>query len=228
MKIDFKDKFLPHQKDMALLYKGNNFEYDVYSFINKYSDTINPYEIFHIDVPGEFSQEEMGSNPVNLSFLNSVLLMLEPKTILEIGTFVGAATMVFASVNQNVKVVTIEKYKKFADIALGNFKKNNFNNISLINEDALNVVKNIEDNFDVVFIDGNKENYLDYFNYLKNKMNRNGIIIVDDIFFHGDVLTNPLTEKGKGVKRLLDELQKTDFIKTIVPVSNGMLIIQGF
>jgi caffeoyl-CoA O-methyltransferase len=81
--------------------------------------------------------------------------------------------------------------------------------------------------FDVVFIDGSKQDYLEYALKSEGLLSDRGIIIVDDIFFHGDALNDePATEKGAGCRKLLDHYEHDDkFTKVVLPISNGILLL---
>ena len=83
------------------------------------------------------------------------------------------------------------------------------------------------DQFDLIFIDGNKERYKDYFESLEPLLSPNGVIIVDDCFFHGDVYNDkPQTEKGQGSKDFLDAAAKRDdYVRLALPLSNGVYIM---
>ena len=78
-----------------------------------------------------------------------------------------------------------------------------------------------------LFIDGNKERYKDYFESLEPLLSPNGVIIVDDCFFHGDVYNDkPQTEKGQGTKDFLDAAAKRDdYVRLALPLSNGVYIM---
>src|SRR6185503_20254728 len=99
------------------------------------------------------------------------------------------------------------------------------NRIELVEGDAHEILPNLEDRgpFDFAFIDGNKERYADYFRLVEPMMAPNGVIAVDDAFFHGDVLAeSQRTEKGRGVRAFLDAAAKMDcWNRILLPLSNG-------
>jgi predicted O-methyltransferase YrrM len=169
----------------------------------------------------------MGSNPLFLSFINFLIKISKPKSVLEIGTFVGLFSTFLAK--RNLKVTTIEKFKEFFSIAEKNFKKNNVSkNITSLNGDANNILKKLKKKFDLIFLDGDKGNYLSIFKIIeKNNLNKNSIIIVDDIFFHGDIINKKtITTKGTGVKKFLSYIKKNNkYYKTILPIYGGVLLL---
>jgi predicted O-methyltransferase YrrM len=98
----------------------------------------------------------------------------------------------------------------------------------LIEGDAgASLAKLPERSFDLVFIDGNKQSYLDYARRAEELITQKGVIIIDDVFFHGDALNSaPSTAKGLGCKRLLTHYRNnTDLEQLLVPLRNGMLLL---
>ena len=106
------------------------------------------------------------------------------KNILEIGTAIGYSAIKMCSVNNNIKVTTIEKDKERYNIAIDNIKKFNLQNrITPILDDALNVELN--DKYDLIFIDASKGHNIDFFNKYKENLKENGTIITDNLSFKG-------------------------------------------
>lgn len=153
------------------------------------------------------------------------------KSILEIGTFIGNTTMHLSeNAGLDSKVTSIEFGQEFYDIACRNIKNNGFSSrIELIHSDAKLALNKFEENtFDMIFIDGSKEDYL-VFSLLSEKLlKKNGIIIIDDVFFHGDALNDkPKSNKGIGCKLLLNHyLNEANFKNCLLPISNGILLLQ--
>jgi predicted O-methyltransferase YrrM len=82
--------------------------------------------------------------------------------------------------------------------------------------------------FDFILIDGDKGRYHEYFAHADRLLRRGGLIVVDDVFFHGDALNaQPETDKGMGAKRLLELVRnKTEYRTVALPVANGILLAQ--
>ncbi len=139
--------------------------------------------------------------------------------------------MAFAqSLPENGKVITIEKFKNFADIARRNFKRNKLDEkIDLLEGDAFEILGKLKgrEQFDFIFIDGNKEKYRHYMEVSIPLLSPGGIIAVDDCFFHGDALNvSPITEKGKGSKEALNfSATLSGWIRIALPISNGILLL---
>ena len=178
-----------------------------------------------------FTIEQMASNAVALGFLTWLLKLTGAKRVLEIGAFVGVSAMYFAdALPPDGRVVTIEKFDHFAGIARRNFAANGLaDRIELVEGDAHEVLPTVADRgpFDFAFIDGNKERYADYFRLVEPMMSDRSVIVVDDVFFHGDALSpTPLSEKGRGVRAFLELAASTaNWNRAVLPLTNGMMLL---
>lgn len=122
------------------------------------------------------------------------------KNILEIGTAIGYSSIMMASVNSDIKVTTIERDKDRYEIAISNIKKYNLEDrINIIYGDACDV--EVEGNYDLIFIDAAKGKNTYFFNKFKNNLNKDGVIITDNLSFHGLVEDNNLvkTKNQRGI-----------------------------
>lgn len=134
------------------------------------------------------------------------------KSILEIGSAVGYSAINFASVNNNIKVTTIER-----DIERYNEAKKNIfsfslqNQINIINADALEIELN--GLYDLIFIDAAKSQYIKFFSKFKKNLSNNGVIITDNLGFHGMVDDITIT-KNRNTRQLVGKIKKyVDFLK---------------
>ena len=106
------------------------------------------------------------------------------KTILEIGSAIGYSSIMMASVDNDIKVTTIEKDANRYNIAVANINKFNLSSrITILNEDALE--SNITGYYDLIFIDASKGNNINFFNKYKDNLAKNGAIVTDNLSFHG-------------------------------------------
>ncbi len=231
--MKFSEKLLPNQNENKKLYSDSvSHEDRMYDVIVNGCDMIDPNAEYVLQAHKDFSIEDMSTSPVYFSLLKTLITLKPYKNILEIGTFLGTTALNFSNiVGKDGRVVTIEKFDEFANVAKQNFSNNcKYNNIKLLVGDALEIIKEMKgkETFDFVFLDGNKENYYDYLILLVELLDDGGTIVVDDIFFHGDALNEkPSTEKGRGVKKVLDNLDRfNDYQKTIIPIGNGCLLLK--
>ena len=230
--MKFSEKILPNQEENRKLYIDSDLYLDrLYSVILQSCQLIDfdSENTFHVHK--DFSIEDMSVSPVYFSLLETLISLKPFKKILEIGSFLGTTSVRLSNiVGQEGHVTTIEKYDQFANIAKKNIIRNcRFDNVNLICGDAINILDRMsgKEKFDFVFLDGNKERYYDYIMLIDDLIEEGGMIVVDDIFFHGDGLNEcPSTEKGKGVKKVLDNLKNlTKYRSTILPIGNGCLIM---
>ncbi len=174
--FDFFERMYPSQDVMLELYNEDKKIVDkkIYDIACKYSNTEN--KDFEFEFPTEFpGQQYMGSDCLERKLQEFILKMINANNALEIGTFVGASTINIAKFVSG-QVDTIEKYDKFYNIAKRNIEKSEVKNINLINGDAIEILNSnkIGNNYDFIFLDGNKENYKEYFKIVKQKLNRGG------------------------------------------------------
>ena len=151
------------------------------------------------------------------------------KNILEIGTAIGYSSIRMAQVNNDIKVTTIERDSNMYNEALKNIKSFNLDNqINVIYKDALNV--ELDDKYDLIFIDAAKSQYIKFFEKFKHNLNDNGVIITDNLSFHG--LVKDSTNCSRNTKQLVKKIQNyIDFLKEnkeydteFISISDGISI----
>ncbi len=148
--------------------------------------------------------------------------------ILEIGTAIGYSAIRMCLVDSNITVTTIERDKERYQQAIQNIKKFELENrIQVILEDALDV--ELEDMYDMIFIDAAKSQYIKFFEKFEKNLKKSGVIISDNLHFHGLVYSdeNTLSRNVRGMVRKLN--QYTEFLKnneqyetTIYDVGDGV------
>jgi len=152
------------------------------------------------------------------------------KTILEIGSAIGYSSIMMASVDNDIKVTTIEKDANRYNIAVANINKFNLSSrITILNEDALE--SNITGYYDLIFIDASKGNNINFFNKYKDNLAKNGAIVTDNLSFHGlvedETLIKTKNQKSivKKIKLYIDFLSNNkDFTTIYVPVGDKISI----
>lgn len=202
----------------------------LFGLLEAYAGDVNQHT-FKLKKHERVGFQEMSTPPVQLSLLKFLIGLTQSKTFLEIGTFIGNTAMHVATfIGPDADVVTIEKFDEFADLARQNFENNGLSdNITLHVGDAYEVVQGLPNKyFDFIYVDGDKGKYLELTKLAEKKLSDKGLILVDDVFFHGDVLNgSPTTEKGKGCKDLLEYYKDNKtFSKYLLPISNGILLLK--
>jgi len=228
--LHFKDRMFPIQTIMHDNYIGDqdSLSGHIYDLVTRLSKQ-REFSALHGDE--EIPAEWMSLSPMEKTLMEFLIVVSRAETVLEIGTFTGVSTMHLASaLPRHGSVVTIEKFDRFAAIARRNFEDNGLSEkIELLCGDALSILLTLSKRkFDFVFLDGDKEHYLDYFNCIDTELLApEGIIVVDDVFFQGDVFNpQPQTAKGEGAKRLIDAVEnRNDYMRLMLPIDNGMLVM---
>ncbi len=159
-------------------------------------------------------------------FLKTLISMSKPKSILEIGTAIGYSSLLFSKYS-NARITSIEKNSKMAEIAKSNFSKYN-KKINLINMDAKKALNNFNQGFDFVFIDANKSQYEYYFNKSLELLNKNGLIVCDNILFRGEITNDNIVNKRhitivKKLRKFLSYITNLDdYVTSIIPIGDGI------
>lgn len=147
-----------------------------------------------------------------LEFLSNYIISNGVKTILEIGSAVGYSAIKMALLNNNIKITTIERDINRYNEALKNIKSLNLENqITIINIDAFEYIDTKK--YDLIFIDAAKAQYIKFFEKYKNNLEKNGVIVTDNLKFHG-LVENPEMTNNKNTKQLVRKIQNyIDFLK---------------
>ena len=168
----------------------------------------------------EFKQMEKYAEEKNIpimqksgiNFLTKYIEENNIKNILEIGTAIGYSAIKMASVNDKIKVTTIEKDNERYLTALKNIKEFDLDKrITLISGDALDI--ELEGKFDLIFIDAAKGQYIKFFEKFEHYLNPGGVIITDNLKFHG-LVNNKEKIESRNVRGLVNKIEKyIEFLK---------------
>ena len=164
-------------------------------------------------------------------FLHLIVKTTKIKKILEIGTFTGLSTLSMSfALPEDGKIITLDKNVKTNEVASGFFEKaKQASKIQIITGPALESIKNIKEQhkrFDLVFIDADKCNYKNYFDESLNLVNKNDLIIIDNVLWYGDVVDENINDKITRSIRDFNSYIKED-IRTesiILPLGDGLSI----
>lgn len=141
-----------------------------------------------------------------IDFLTNYIKENNIKNILEIGSAIGYSAIKMALVSSDIKVTTIERDKDRYDIALSNINKFNLSDrITIINDDALDI--DINDKYDLIFIDAAKAQYIKFFEKFDKNLKKNGVIVSDNLSFHGLVEDDSKTN-NRNTKQLVKKIRK--------------------
>jgi caffeoyl-CoA O-methyltransferase len=163
-------------------------------------------------------------------FLSFMSKLIAPTHILEIGTFTGFSTLCLAEgLAENGQLHTIELRAEDAHTASNYFKQSpHANKISVHVGDAKEIITTIPYSWDLVFIDADKTGYIEYYNLVLPRLAKNGLIIVDNVLFHGDVLEDTISGKSaKAIQAFNEHVQKDQSTEhTILTIRDGLTLIR--
>jgi caffeoyl-CoA O-methyltransferase len=190
-------------------------------------EVLNEIEIYTL---ANHPHAQMLSGHVQGKVLELLSKMIAPKRILEIGTFTGFSALCLAKgLTDTGKLVTLELREEDAATAKKYFVKANMESkIELHVGDALEIIPTLQENWDLVFIDADKVNYINYYELTLPSVKSGGWILADNVLFHGEVLEENI--KGKNAKAIhaFNEHVNNDerVEQAMLTVRDGLLLIQ--
>ena len=172
---------------------GKNLEISekLQKYINNFSLKINPIQqeiIEHNNTLGDVKRMQVAVSQCH--FLHLIIKISNIKNILEIGTFTGLSALSIAlALPDDGKLIALDKSEETNKVALNFFKKaNQDHKIKTIIKPALESLEELKNNkFDMIFIDADKMNYKEYYERSLKLLNKGGLIIVDNVLWHGEV-----------------------------------------
>ena len=170
-------------------------------------------------------QPIMLSGPYQGRVLSMISKLINPKTVLELGTFTGYSTLCLAEgMKSDGELHTIDINEELVDFQRKYFDKSEYGSqIIQHTGNAIDIIPKLNTSFDLVFIDADKPNYSNYFHLIIDKLNPGGV----NVLWHGKVI-EPLNDKDNSTKAVLDynTLLKTDErIETVMlPIRDGLTI----
>jgi len=173
--------------------------------------------------------KRMQVDPSQCYFLHLIIKVSNIKNVLEIGTFTGlSALSISLALPDDGKLIAIDKNEETNKIALNFFKKaRQDHKIQTIVKPALETLSALNNKkFDMVFIDADKMNYKEYYEKSLNLINKGGLIIIDNVLWHGEVVdeknNDKFTIKIKEFNKYLSEDERVEQI--IIPLGDGMTV----
>ena len=162
-------------------------------------------------------------------FLHLIIKVSKIKRVLEIGTFTGLSTLSMAlALPEDGKITAVDKDKNTSNKANEFFKKaKQDSKISIIVKSALEALMEIRDRkYELIFIDADKMNYKKYYEIALNLLDKEGLIIIDNVLWHGEVVDNNIKDKiTESIRNLNNFISKDKRVeKVIVPFGDGMTV----
>lgn len=202
------------------------------------STFINSFDTGNTPFLNELEQYAIRTNvpvirPQMQSLLKLLLAMKQPKTILEVGTAIGFSALLMSEYGPaDCKITTIEKYEKRIPVARENFKKaGKEEQITLLEGDAVEILKQLKGPYDMIFMDAAKGQYIHFLPDIMKLLPAGGILISDNVLQDGDVLESryAVTRRNRTIhtrmRDYLYELKHNENLQTdILPVGDGVTI----
>ena len=167
------------------------------------------------------------------SFLKLLLAMQKPKRILEVGTAVGFSAILMAECNPYpCEIVTIENYEKRIPIARENFvRAGKEKQITLIEGDATEVLKTLDEPFDMIFMDAAKGQYINFMPDILRLLKKDGVLVSDNVLQDGDIIESHfvVTRRNRTIhKRMREYLyeltHREDLVTAVLPIGDGITV----
>lgn len=167
------------------------------------------------------------------SFLKVMMLMNRPARVLEVGTAVGFSAILMSEyLPEDSHITTIENYEKRIPIAKNNFKRaGKEEQITLIEGDALEVMKTLEGPYDFIFMDAAKGQYINYMPEAVRLLSPDGILMSDNVLQDGDIIESRFAVERRNrtihsrMREYLYELKHSDVLETsIIPLGDGVAL----
>ena len=175
------------------------------------------------------SHAHMMSSRHQGKFLEIFSILLKPAKILEIGTFTGFSALCMAKgLQTGGKLHTIELREEDALTARSNFNRSNHRSqIILHTGNALEVIPQLNETWDLVFIDADKTGYLEYYNLILPAVRSGGVVLADNVLFHGQVLDEPIKGKNATAISEFNEFVKGDkrVEQVLLTIRDGLMLI---
>ena len=206
------------------------------------TDNLEKYIIEHSDDLTDIQKEILDYNSslgdqkklqISISqaqFLQTLIKISNIKKVLEIGSFTGFSALSMAlALPKDGSLISLDKNSEFSKKAKTFYDKANEKKIKQIIKPALESLKILENSkqkFDLIFIDADKENYLNYYEKCIKMIDQNGLIIIDNVLWHGEVADKSKNDKFTNIIRDFNKHIKNDerVKKNIIPVGDGLTI----
>lgn len=202
--------------------------------IEEYIRSILPKNNSNLKIMEDYARENHVPiiEPEVGQLLKVLLKSQKPSNILEVGTAIGYSALVMAEVTEEkCKITTIERRPDMVELALENINKTPYSSkIKILEGDAIDILPNLEEKYDFIFLDAAKGQYLEFFNYCIEYLKPGGMIVSDNVLFKGMVASDALVIRRKKtiVKRLRTFLEHINnlegYTSCVMPLGDGVAL----
>lgn len=174
-------------------------------------------------------ESHMISGPLQGNLLTMISKMIQPKSILEIGTFTGYSAICLAKgLQKDGFLHTIESRTSEAKVARAYFDRSEYKNQIILHEgDAKQIIQDLKEPWDLVFVDADKTGYIKYFDILIKDAKPGSWMLFDNVFFHGEVLKEKLSGKNaKAIDEFNQYISKDQRVeKLMMTIRDGLTLL---
>lgn len=203
--------------------KANNY---ATSFSEPTDELLKEIENFTLN---HHAHSNMLSGPLQGKLLEMLSKIIRPKFILEIGTFTGYSALCLAKgLHPDGFLHTIELRDEDATISQNYFAKSSHSSqIVLHRGNALEIIPQLKETWDLVFIDADKTNYINYYELTLPHLKSGGVILADNVLFHGDVLKENISGKNAiAINAFNEHVAKDERVQQVImTVRDGLMMI---
>lgn len=196
------------------------------SFSEPTDDLLKEIEDFTLN---HHAHSNMLSGPLQGKLLEMLSKIIKPLRILEVGTFMGYSALCLAKgLQPGGKLHTIELRNEDAEIAQNYFTKSSHNDqIILHRGNALEIIPALDEKWDLVFIDADKTNYTNYYELVLPGLKNGGVILADNVLFHGEVLNEKISGKNAiAINAFNEHVAKDERVQqVIITLRDGLMMI---
>ena len=211
--------------------------------MQRFNESVTKYILDHTSEPDALLQElerqtylkvlrpQMVSGKLQGKILEMISYMIQPENILELGTFTGYSALCLAKgLKPNGKLLTIDVNDELEDFAQSFFNRStNKEKIEFKIGDAREIIPDLEELFDLVFIDADKRQYSEYFSLVIEKVKPGGFIIADDVLWYGKV-NEPVDDNDaytQGLIKFNDIVKNDKRVENVIfPVRDGLMVLR--
>ncbi len=161
--------------------------------------------------------------------LSMISHMIKPKVIIEIGTYTGYSALCLAEgLAENGKLITIDINEELETMVRKSFKQAGLDGvIDYRIGNALSIIPQLDEKFDLVFIDADKENYDKYYDLVIDKVNLNGFILADNVLWSGKVLDEKPDKDTRAIKTFNSRINKDPRVENVLlPIRDGIMLMR--
>lgn len=204
---------------------------DIQQYVEEHSDVESPLlSKINRETHARVMMPRMLSGHLQGRVLSMLTHMIKPKVILEVGTYTGYSALSMAEgLAENGKLITLDINEELEEQVQGYFNESEYSSqIDYRIGNAMELIPEIQEEIDLVFIDADKKNYINYYNLVIDKVRPGGFIIADNVLWSGKVVqTEKITKDTQVILDFNRSVQEDDRVENVLfPIRDGLMIVR--